>query len=946
MDRILILEDLDADYRLLLRHLQQQGVSAVCERVSAAHELDAALANGPWSLVLTDYLMPGFEFRQLLALLQVRLPGVPVILVSGNIGEEAAVDLLREGLSDFVLKDRLARLVPAMQRSLDDCAQRQRATETARALTDSEGWSRTLLTSLADGLFVAQSRLFVFANPALASMLGYAHADFIGLPFERVVAPDFLAQWTNRFIDRTAPIQPDRPDPPHHYDVQFLTASGERLWIELRASRFQYHGRAAVLGLVRDITERKRVAAELEQHRHHLEALVEERTHKAEAANRAKSAFLANISHEIRTPMNAIMGMTHLLQRDVTDTLSQERLGTVHDAAKHLLGILNDVLDLSKIESGKLQLEDIDFGLDALLARTCELVAGRARDKRIELVLDNTHPEEVLRGDPTRLSQALLNLLSNAVKFTAEGVVMLSCRFEASNGGQPLLRFEVRDTGIGIAAGRLKQLFSAFEQADSSTTRRYGGTGLGLAITRHLAELMGGEVGADSREGEGSVFWLTARLHQSAAAPRLVRSARLAGLRVLVVDDRPEPRQAIAGALRLMGLRPDAVATAEQALASLRTADQLGTPFALALLDQTLPDDTGVALVQQILSLGLQQPPHCVVMALQSDDALRRDAAQAGAAQVVEKPLHCAALQSLLGQVLERRPGPPLHTGESVAERTLRSRFAGASVLLAEDNPVNQMVAVELLKAVGLAVDVADDGPSAIRLASQRRYDLILLDVQMPEIDGLQACRAIRALPGRGQVPILAMTANAFSEDRAACLAAGMDDHVPKPVEPQRLYEALLHWLSTRAPLAAAAMPAGAGALGTPAELAVLDAVAGLDWVAGLRHFGGRSASYLRGLQRFASVYGAGLSLAATALPDHSSPAARDQLLRHMHSMRGAAGTIGATNLQAQAGRIESLLHSRRPQAQIDEALHALHTELVLLAQQLRSAAPVEPQTA
>ena len=943
MDRILILEDLDADYRLLVRHLQQQGVHAVCERVSAAHELEAALANGPWSVVLTDYLMPGFEFRQLLALLKVRLPGVPVILVSGNIGEEAAVDLLREGLADFVLKDRLARLVPAMRRSIDDMAQRQRNDDTRRALADSEAWSRTLLASLADGLFVAQDRHFVFANPALPAMLGHTHEAFVGLPFDQVVAPDFLAQWTTRFIDRTGPGQADRPEPPNHYDVQFLHASGHRVWIELRASRFPYRGRPAVLGLVRDVTERRRVAAELEQHRHHLEALVEERTHKAEAANRAKSAFLANISHEIRTPMNAIMGMTHLLQRDLPDPATQERLGTIGDAAQHLLGIINDVLDLSKIESGKLQLEEIDFGLDALLSRTCELVAGRARDKGLELVLDNTHPEEVLRGDPTRLSQALLNLLSNAVKFTGQGVVMLSCRFERGHGGQPVLRFEVRDTGIGIAPERLQQLFSAFEQADSSTTRRFGGTGLGLAITRHLAELMGGEVGADSREGEGSVFWLTAQLKQAPAAPRTLRTTQLAGLRALVVDDRPEPRQAIAGALRLMGLRPDTVATGEQALATLRAADQQGSPFALLLVDEDLADQSGLALIRQVSTAVLRQTPPCVLMSLQASDALRRDAALAGAVQVVDKPLHSASLQALLGPLLDRRAPSPPPSGESAAERMLRARFSGAKVLLAEDNPVNQMVAVELLRAGGLDVDVADDGPSAIALATARRYDLILLDVQMPELDGLQACRAIRALPGRDQLPILAMTANAFSEDRAACLAAGMDDHVPKPVEPQRLYEALLHWLTTRAPAAAAAPPSQAAA--NPPELAMLDTVAGLDAVAGLRHFGGRSASYLRGLQRFASIYGRGLD-AVLPMAEGLNPGSREQLLRQLHSLRGAAGTVGATEVQALAARVESMLHGGRATSDILAALAPLRDVLKALAGHLQQALPAEAVTA
>jgi len=937
MDRILILEDLDADHRLLVRHLQSQGVMAPCHRVTSAAELEQAFATGPWDLVLTDYLMPGFDFQQLLALLLQRLPGVPVILVSGNIGEEAAVDLLRDGLSDFVLKDRLARLVPAMQRSLADVAQRQRTEAATRALADSEAWSRTLLASLADGLFVAQQGHFVFANPALPGLLGWTHEAFIGQPFEQVVAPDFLPLWTQCLFGRC---QSDAPRPPNHCDVQFLHATGHRLWVELRVSCFSYHGQPAVLGLVRDVTERRRVAAELEQHRHHLEALVEERTHKAEAANRAKSAFLANISHEIRTPMNAIMGMTHLLQRDATEPATLERLGTVSDAAQHLLGIINDVLDLSKIESGKLQLEEIDFGLDALLSRTCELVAGRARDKGLELVIDNTHPEEVLRGDPTRLSQALLNLLSNAVKFTQQGVVMLSCRFDGGQGGQPLIRFEVRDTGIGIAPQRLHELFSAFEQADTSTTRRFGGTGLGLAITRHLAELMGGEVGVDSRAGEGSVFWFTAHLQQASAAPMPLRPTRLAGVRVLLVDDRPEPRQAITSLLRLMGLRPEAVATAAQALVTARSADELGAPFALALIDQSLADNRGLDLVRQLGVLGLTHPPRCVLMVLQVTEALRREAADAGVLHVVEKPVHSTLLQSLLGPLLDQRALPQPAADSTLAERMLRSRFPGARVLLAEDNPVNQMVAVELLRAAGLEVDVADDGPSAVDLASRSRYDLMLLDVQMPELDGLQACRRIRALPDCAQVPILAMTANAFSEDRAACLDAGMDDHVPKPVEPQRLYEALLHWLSARTPPPPPALADALATAAMPDALRPLAAVAGLDMATGLRHFGGRGPSYLRGLQRFVLVYGQGLPGVGSA--SNAATGARDGLLRQLHSLRGAAGTVGAAAVQTEAAHVETLLYAGRPDAVLDLALAELNRKLADLVQQLRAAMPAD----
>ncbi|OYU99812.1 MAG: hypothetical protein CFE45_11545 [Burkholderiales bacterium PBB5] len=498
----------------------------------------------------------------------------------------------------------------------------------------------------------------------------------------------------------------------------------------------------------------------------------------------------------------------------------------------------------------------------------------------------------------------------------------------------------MRDTGIGIAPERVRQLFSAFEQADTSTTRRFGGTGLGLAITRHLAELMGGEVGVDSRVGEGSVFWFTARLQPASATPMPLRPTRLAGVRVLLVDDRPEPRQAIASLLRLMGLRPEAVATAAQALVTARSADELGAPFALALIDQSLTDSRGLDLVRQLGALGLTHPPRCVLMVLQVTEALRREAADAGVLHVVEKPVHNPLLQSLLGPLLDQRALPPPAADSTLAERMLRSRFPGARVLLAEDNPVNQMVAVELLRAAGLEVDVADDGPSAVDLASRRRYDLILLDVQMPELDGLQACRRIRALPDCAQLPILAMTANAFSEDRAACLDAGMDDHVPKPVEPQRLYEALLHWLSARTP---PAPPALANALATAAmndALRPLTTVGGLDVATGLRHFGGRGPSYLRGLQRFVLVYGQGLT--GVGGTTHTASGARDGLLRQLHSLRGAAGTVGAAAVQAEAAHVEMLLHAGRPDAALDQALAELDRMLGDLVQQLRAAIPAD----
>ena len=435
------------------------------------------------------------------------------------------------------------------------------------------------VTDLADGRYLeineGFSQLFGWSRD---EVLGRTSAE-LGIWAEPQARDDFIAQVTKHGACSNA-------------ELRFWTRSGAVITALVSCRVIHVLGQPCILTVSRDISERKRVELELDAHRHHLQELVTSRTRElmaardaAEAANVAKSAFLANMSHEIRTPMNAIIGLTHLMRRDVRDTLLAERLQKVDDAAQHLLGVINDILDLSKIEAGKMRLEELEFSVDGLLGGALDMVSPKAREKGLELVLDTGHLPPRLRGDPTRLSQALVNLLSNAVKFTAEGWVRLRAQLLRTDGDRQLVRFEVTDTGEGIAPARQTRLFQSFEQADAPTTRRHGGTGLGLAITRHLAQLMEGEVGLSSSPGAGSTFWFTAWLDRAAEAGDLAAPPDLQGLRALLVDDLPEAAAAIEDLLRQFGLQVDIAHGGAEAAALLRQQLRAGRGYDVFLID-------------------------------------------------------------------------------------------------------------------------------------------------------------------------------------------------------------------------------------------------------------------------------------------------------------------------------------------------------------------------
>jgi signal transduction histidine kinase/CheY-like chemotaxis protein len=570
-----------------------------------------------------------------------------------------------------------------------------------------------------------------------------------------------------------------------------------------------------------DITARKLAGAELVRHRDHLEELVAARTaelaqakERAEVANHAKSEFLANMSHEIRTPMNAVLGMSYLALQSKLSPQQHNYIQKVHTSAESLLGIINDILDFSKIEAGKLDMESIPFSLTDVMDNLGSVLGMKAEEKGLELLfVESPTLPTALVGDPSRLGQVLLNLGNNAVKFTDHGEVSVSVEALERDDASVLLRFEVRDSGVGMSDEEQRRLFLPFSQADASTSRRYGGTGLGLAISRQLVRLMGGELEVASAPGRGSRFHFSVRFGLRAEAstlPQALEHGGLRGTRALIVDDNACAREVLVEMARALGLQADTAVDGLDALRQVEQADASDRPYDLLLLDWKMPGMDGIECARVLSQRRHQRHPTPAVLMLTAfsrgevQQRLAEQRVTVGA--LLAKPITPSTLFDACGSAL----GLVTHHPTRVARRQdamhgHRALLHGARVLLVEDNPINQELALDVLGRAGIAVTVAGNGQEALDVLARERFDGVLMDCQMPVMDGYAATRALRQRPELRDLPVIAMTANAMVGDRDKVLAAGMNDHIAKPINLDELFATLARWV---APGRAAAPPA------------------------------------------------------------------------------------------------------------------------------------------
>jgi two-component system sensor histidine kinase/response regulator len=810
--------------------------------------------------------------------------------------------------------------------------------EAEQALRVSEERYRTVVERSYDAIFVVDWFATVtFASPAAERLTGYPAHDLVGMPASRLVAEENQ----QRLAEGVAAGRVGLAQPPEEWTL--VRKDGTTVRAEAVRSPMHDHAGAIVGGLVivRDVTERHRVERTREETQRELGRAKE----AAIAASAAKSVFVANMSHELRTPLNGVIGMVDLLARTPLDARQKRYVEVARASASLLLSVINDILDFSKIEAGKLELEHVEFSFRDAVEEVATMLELSAEEKHLELSCETDAALDApCTGDPARVRQILVNLVSNAIKFTPRGEVTVRARLDAETPGGRRVRVEVKDTGVGLAPEAQEKLFRPFSQVDASTTRQHGGSGLGLAICQQLVHRMGGEIGVTSTPGVGSTFWFTLRFDPAVDGDRPADvDARLVGVRVLAVDDNATNREILRVQLAAAGMRCDAASCGEDALGLLTRAADRSEPYTLAILDQHMPGMDGCELARRIKADERIARTHLVMLGSigrpLDPEQLRAFGIVTWATKPVWRIQLLRALRAALDDASDAREGAPSQTRSVAGVQTESVARRQARVLLVEDTPINAEVVVEILRVAGYSIDVATEGLGALDAVTRAPYDVVLMDCQLPGIDGYETTRRIRALeesgslakpsPPRGptegarpsRLPIVALTASATREDLERARLSGMDDHIAKPVDTRRLLAALEAHLGgrggTRAPASAPAAPRG--------EARVVDLGRALDRLQGNRGL----------LERLVAQFTEEIVGARGQLHELLEQRAGDELGFAVHRLRGQALSLDATRLALALGNLEGLVTRRQWEASasaLQSVDHAIDQVLDVLA--------------
>ncbi len=830
-------------------------------------------------------------------------------------------------------------------------------------LERAEERSRMLLESAGEGIFgVGKDGLVNFINPAALAMLGFTTEEVIG-------------QKIHPLIHHTHPDGTPYPveDCPMHHTLTRGTISkidDEILWRKHGTYFPVEYGSVTItknsttsgsVVVFSDITERK-----------HMEDELIDAKHIAVEASRAKGDFLANMSHEIRTPMNAVIGMTHLALKTELTPKQQDYLHKIQSSANSLLGIINDILDFSKIEAGKMDMESVDFNLEEVLDNLGNLVTVKAQEKEDLEVLFATaqNVPRFLVGDPLRLGQVLINLANNAVKFTDVGEIVVSTELVKKSTDRITVKFSVSDTGIGLTEEQAGKLFQSFTQADTSTTRKYGGTGLGLTISKRLVEMMDGEIWADSEPGQGSTFSFTATfgIGREEVKKRFAPSPDLRGMKVLVVDDNPTSREILRDMMESFSFEVTLAATGQEGITEIEKADR-DKPFKMVIMDWKMPGMDGIEASRRIKEHpGLSHIPHVVMVTAYGREEVMRKVEKVGLDGFLLKPVSPSVLFDTVMQAYGQEVPETSQISRRQGKVDALERIRGARILLAEDNEINQQVAKEILEGAGLVVSLADDGRQAVNMVKENHYDAVLMDIQMPVMDGYQATKAIRKWEGgmRNKIgkdtdskseirdpkskieglPIIAMTAHAMAGDEEKSLQAGMNGHVTKPIDPDHLFATLQKWIQPtdkHAPIRpAATLGAKEAVIETVSQKPELpDSLPGFDLAEGLNRLQGNQKLYRKLLLDFGAKYTAVTAEIRNALNNGDLK----QTHSLIHNLKGLAGNLAASELQAAAVEMEKLVKGDQKKAasqkQLDQEFAKLENSINQALEAVQTLGPV-----